>query len=358
MAELVVHRPPPPTPTTVSQAINDVKALLQDIWYKLKTLIGYYIHPDITPTEIKAFEPRLEILLERLHALSRLSYPHLAHLIDSADQLAAMQYLHPIIDQLLNAAHGIPTIFANHYDASLHDRRPFSTISSALHYRSEQVRMIPQWALSNPRHVMPEDQGPNEIGKFCHGALQMLNYREKGKISVVDKRYLSDVEQQRIREVKGAFLDWECPDCAFKVHFHVSSSATSNIHTTDEIRQHDQLKVQYRSSFLAKCHLYSPTTDRTTNSTTRRRDSVILSSSKRENAALLLRAKYGCIFCYALGRELEYGRTSFYSPKDLAGHFSARHRRPVLPSLLIHRFNVAIEGKMFQERLRWDVNLL
>ncbi|KIV90101.1 hypothetical protein PV10_07442 [Exophiala mesophila] len=358
MADLVPRppTPPPPTPTTVPQAIADITALLDEISYKLQTLIGYYIHPETTPTQIKAFEPRLLILQERLNALSKLSYIHLSHLIDNSDQFSS-QYLISIIDQLLNAALGIQKVFADHYDPSLHKRLPFSTIWKTLEYRMEQVRLIPHRSPSNPRRIIPEEQRPNEIGRFCSGALQMINLRDKGKISIVDRSNLSEADQRKMRDFKGVFLDWECPECNFKVHFHVSSSTTSNIHSTDEIHQHDSIRVQYRSSFLAKSHLYLAPHSKTLGTSTRR-ESVTVSLSKRATASRALRPEYGCLFCYALGKDLEFGRTTFATQRHLAEHLSVRHRKPALPSPLLHRFSVAINGKMAQERLRWDVNLL
>lgn len=357
MADLALRppTPPPPAPTTVTQAISDISALLEEIFYKLKTLIGYYIHPETTPTQIKAFEPRLLILHERLRALSKLSYLHLAHLIDHSDQFSS-QYLISIIDQLFNAALGIQNVFADHYDSSLRKRLPFSSIWETLVYRMNQVKMIPQRNPSNPRRISPEEQRPNEIGKFCRGALQMLNLRDKGKISIVDRRNLSEAEQRKMRDFKGVFLDWECPECDFKVHFHVSSSTTSNIHSTDEICQHDSIEIQYRSLFLAKSHLYLAPHNKVSAVSTR--ESVTVSSARRGTTNRAQHPQYGCLFCYALGKDMELGRTTFASPRNLAEHISIRHRKPVLPSLLLHRFNVAIGGKMAQERHRWDVNFL
>jgi hypothetical protein len=296
--------------------------------------------------------------------LATLDYPHLPYLIENSDPLAA-QYLVVIVEQLRNSTFGIITIFVEHYDRDLEEKRPFGTIWDTLNYREEQIKLIPAQSLSNTRRLRPEDFRGNELGKFCRGALMMLNGRDKGMISFVQPKELLDENKRKLKAFSGAFLFWECPECAYKIRYHVANSATSNIHSTDEVREHPGLDVQYRSSFLAKCHLYSPLSEKTSSSSTLssspsgRRDSYVLTNTATTTTAInFSTTRYGCIFCAARGADLERGETAFVSNKDLAEHIAYEHTRPLPPSLLLHRFFVAIDGKMIDERRRWELNLL
>lgn len=342
--------PTPPDPITIDQAVDDLLIILIQIRHKLKTLIDWYIYPDLVPNEIQAYDPRLLILQQRLKSMATLSYPQLPYLIDNSDVLAA-QYLIVIVSQLLNAVHGIQNIFVNHYDRDLEDRRPFATIWETLTYKEEQLKQIPNLNPSNPRRLRPEDLRANELGTFCRGALQMSNHRDRGRISFVEKKDLFEEDRRTLKAFGGAFLNWTCPECAYKVRYHVASSATSNIHTTDEVREHNGIGLQYRSSFLAKCHLYLPLSEKTSmSSSTSRRVSVHLS--------LGAVAKYGCVFCFASGRQLERGDSAFDTARDLAEHISLEHRTALPPSMMLHRFLVAVQGKLVDDHKRWDLNFL
>jgi len=344
----IVEMPPPPPPIQIRQSIDEILALLVQIRHKLTTMINWYIYPEIVPTEIKAYEPRLIILQERLRALSTISYEELANLVDGSDGLAS-QYLFQIVEQLLNSVTGIERIFANHYDPELYSRKPMGTIWLTLDYRAQQLKLVAGQPLINPRRLFPEDyRGANVLGKFCRGAVQMINNRDRGKISFIDKKDLTEENNRKLKDFGGAFLYWECPECAYKVRYHVSSSVTSNIHTTDEIRDYLATSIQYRSSFLARSHLYLPLAAKNQTSMGGR-ESVTISSST---------TKYGCLFCASKGKTLKRGTTAFARPEDLAEHIGSYHRKPLPPSILLHKYLVAIEGKMVNDRMRWDVNLL
>ncbi len=332
-----IDLPPPPEPITIPQAIDDLLITLARIRHKLRTLIDWYIYPDIVPNEIKAYDPRLLILQARLESLGALSYDHLPYITDSSDAMAA-HYLDQAVEQMLNSVHGIQKIFVNHYDRDLEDKRPFAAIWETLTYRSLQLKEVPKLSPSNPRHARPEDLRPNELGKFCRGALQLSNRRDKGRISFVERKDLSEENRQKLKAFGGAFLNWECPECSYKVRYHVANSATSNIHTTDEIREHSGLRIQYRSSFLAKCHLYLP-----------------LSDKKSASPSAI---KYGCVFCFAGGKDLERDKTAFTNPQAFAEHIDHKHKKSPLPALLLHRYDLAIAGRTDDPRKRWDVNLL
>lgn len=358
--------PPPPAPITVGHAIDDLLAILAQIRHKLKTLVDWYIYPDIVPSEIRAYDPRLMILHARLKALATIDYQQLPYIIDGSDALAS-QYLTQIVEQLLNSVHGIQAIFVNHYDRELQERRPFATIWETLTYRDEQLKQVPALSPSNPRRLRPEDLRPNELGNFCRGALELANNRDRGRISFVDKKDLLEENRRKLKAFGGAYLYWECPECAYKVRYHVSNSATSNIHSTDEVREHDGLGIQYRSSFLAKCHLFLPLSEKT--STSSSSPSPFASNTRRDGLALARpssygstyspsTAKYGCIFCFACGYELERGESAFWTAREFAEHIAREHKRPLPPSLMLHRFLVAVEGKLVDERRRWDLNIL
>lgn len=344
----LVDVPPPPPPIQIHQSIDEILNLIMQIRHKLTTMINWYIHPNIVPSEIKAYEPRFIILQERLRGLRGVSYEELANLVDASDGLAS-QYLFQIVDQLLNSVIAIERIFANHYDSELHVKKPMSTIWYILEYRAQQLKLVSGQPMINPRRLFPEDyRGANVLGKFCRGAVQMMNNRDRGKISFIEKKDLSEENSAKLRDFGGAFLYWACADCAYKVRYHVSNSVTSSIHTTDEIREQDSGAIQYRSLFLAKSHLYLPLASGTLGSLSKRESTNISSST----------TKYGCLFCVCKGKELKRGSTAFARPEDLAEHIGLYHRKPTPPSILLHHFLVAISGKIANDRQRWDLNFV
>ncbi|KIV84558.1 hypothetical protein PV11_00331 [Exophiala sideris] len=346
---LAADVPPPPEPITVEQAINDLLSMLYRIRHKLQTLIDYYIFPDVTPSAVSDYDPRLRILQTRLQSLSTLSYQKLPYIISNSDQVAGY-YLNQVAEQMHNSVHGIQRIFTSHYDRDLEDRQPFIAIWDAITYKKSQIGELGRLHPSNPRRLRAEDMRPNELGSFCRGALQISNGVDRGRISFLESRDLSEGNRRKLKAFGGAFLTWQCPECSYRVRYHVSSSNTSNIYTTDEIRQHGGLAIKYRSLFLAKSHLYLPPPGTTTRVIDlRRRNSKIMIPSP---------LKYGCVFCFAHGHDLVRHRSAFTTPQALAEHIALRHTRPTPPTLMLHLFSVAIEGKLDDARKRWDVNLL
>ena len=339
----------PPGPITIKQAVDDLQVMLNQIRRKLRTLIDWYIFPDVVPNSIKAYDPRLQILQARLKSLASIDYLQLPYLIDNPDLLAS-QYLGELVEQLQSSVRGIQSIFLEHYDRDLIDRQPFGTIWETLLYRGDQIKLLPAQSPSNPSRRMPEDLRPAELGNFCPGAIGISNHRDRGRISFVEKRELNEDNRQRLKAFGGAYLNWQCPECAYKVRYHVANSATSNIHTTDEVREHAGMDMQYRSSFLAKCHLFMPSSDRGSGVSTSERP-----PSSRRNSYTMI--KYGCVFCFAGGCDLERGETAFTTVKDFAEHIAYEHRKPLPPSLLLHRYFVAVGGKTVMLG-RWDLNFL
>lgn len=353
-AVLLDQGPPPPGPITIKQAIDDLQVTINQIRRKLRTLIDWYIFPDVVPNSIKAYDPRLQILQSRLRSLSTIDFLQLPYIIDGSDILAS-QYLGELVEQLQSSVRGIQTIFVEHYDRDLPDRRPFAMIWETLLYRQDQIKELPVLNPSNPHRHMPEDMRPAELGNFCPGALGISNRRDRGRISFVERKDLSEENRRQLKAFDGAYLNWQCPQCAFKVRYHVANSATSNIHSTDEVREHSDLGIQYRSSFLAKCHLYLPLSEKI--STSGSATAAANSSAFVRRKESFSQVRYGCIFCFAEGRELVRHKTAFTTGRDFAEHIDREHRKPFPPSLMIHRFAVAVEGKTVVGG-RWDLNFL
>jgi hypothetical protein len=347
------------SPISIQEALNDISSQISYIRRKTNTLIDYYIFPEPTPSEISAYEPRLKILQDRLKTLSKISYPNLAHLLDDSDALAA-GYLNAIIDQLLNGVHGITEIFQEHYDRTLEDRKPFEIIYAVLEHREKQLKDIIHNQMTDSRKLRPEDLRPNEIGYFCRGAIQMVNRRDRGKITQMRDRELLDENKARLKRYGGAYLWWECNECAFRLRYHVTNSITSSIHSTDEIRDHDSVPVEYKSTFLIKCHTYQPPAS-TTSSTRGNRNSFSLfggsSAQDRERGTISASAmKYACPFCFASGRTLERGTNAFATSRDIANHLVQKHRKVLPPGPLLQKYNVAMKNKCAEGVRRWDIN--
>ena len=322
----------------IKDGIADLSKQITSVRRKTTTLIDYYIYPEETPSEIDAYDPRLAQLQTRLATLSKISYPNLAYLLDDSDALAA-SYLNQIIDQVLNAIHGIQEIFQSHYDRHLEERKPFETIYQVLLHRETQLK---QYMRMDSRRLLPEELRPNQEGEFCRGAIQMINGRDRGKLSFVDRRDLLEENRKRLNQFGGAFLWWECQECNFRLKYHVSSSVNSNIHSTDEIRAHAGVLAEYKSAFLTKCHMVQQGMGR------RSRGSI----SGRSGA------KFGCVFCFANGKRLESGVSAFGTGRDLASHLAEKHRKNLPPSPLLQKFNVAVKDKCAERVRRWEINFL
>ena len=325
-------------PLSIKDGITDLSRQITCIRRKTTTLIDYYIYPEETPSEIGAYDPRLAQLQTRLATLSKISYPDLAYLLDDSDGLAA-SYLIQIIDQLLNAVHGIREIFQTHYDRHLEERKPFETIYQVLVHRETQLK---QYFRTDPRRLLPEELRPNTEGDFCRGAVQMINGRDRGKLGFVDRRDLLEENRKRLNQFGGAFLWWDCQECAFRLRYHVSSSVNSNIHSTDEVRGHNGVMAEYKSAFLTKCHMVQSRTGR----------------GSRGSIGGRSGAKFGCVFCFANGKRLERGVSAFGTGRDLASHLAEKHRKNLPPSPLLQKFNVAVKGKCAERVRRWDINFL
>lgn len=342
------------SPISIQEGVDELSKQISAIRRKTNTLIDYYIYPEPTPSEISAYDPRMKVLQDRLNTLSKINYPNLAHLLDDSDALAA-SYLNATIDQLLNAIHGIDEIFTQHYDRILEERKPFQTIYKVLEHRERQLKDVIHNQMTDPRKLRPEDLRPNEIGYFCRGAIQMVNKRDRGKISQLRDRDLLDENKARLKRYGGAILWWECQECAFKLRYHVTNSINSSIHSTDEIRDHNGIAVEYKSTFLIKCHTYQPAFARSSRGS---RGSISLFGGNDRDRGIVSASamKYGCVFCFAAGKKLERGVSAFGTGRDFAAHIAQKHRKYTPPGPLLQKYNVAIKGKCAEGVGRWDVN--
>src|SRR4051794_37425077 len=109
-------------PITIPEALESLTRLIVDVVRKNRTMIDYYIYPRETPSEVEAYKPRLEVLYTRVESLSSIDLQKLTLLVDDAAALVSA-FILPIIDQLLNAVHGVQQIFINHYDRDLEQRK-------------------------------------------------------------------------------------------------------------------------------------------------------------------------------------------------------------------------------------------
>jgi hypothetical protein len=354
----------PVHPITIPAAIVDLKKQIIEIRKKNTILIGYYIDPQPVPTELLQHEPRLDILNTRLDSLAKLSYPNnastgnLSYIIDQPAAVAAA-YLNEIIDQLLNAIHGFQEIFEQRYDRDLKEKKPFGKIYDTLEYREKQLKKV----IHEGRRLLPSEEiTPSEPVYFCRGAVQLINGRDKGRVSSVLPNELSRENKAILNEFHGAYLWWQCSSCDFRARFHIAGSYSSSIHNTEEIREHPGCDVVYRTLFMAKSHLYSDPAYAVEGEiqVINRRPRAWSSRNSSGNIRLANRnaPKYGCVFCYAQGKDLDWAEdTMFRSGQHLAEHIAENHRKgkKIPAPLMLKKFCVAIEGRLGEGLRRWEL---
>lgn len=386
-------------PITIPEALDSLARVIVDIVRKNRTMVEYYIYPKETPSEIEAYRPRLQVLYTRLESLSALDLPKLTLLVDDAAALVSA-FLLPIIDQLLNAVHGVQQIFINHYDRDLEDRKPYNGIYTTLEYRERQLKKFQADQMRNPQRRLPETvipipPNPTEPS-FCRFAIAYTNHRDHGKLAQVMSEDLTSEDREKLRNAGGAYLSWDCPGCAFKLKYHVHSSMTSNLQMTDDVRSHSNVpEVEYRPTWLVKCHVYQAKSrngreslvwdDRRESVTDTRRGSTIRRQSdarssrtsnpfffggpRRSKSEIVTdkhatpyitnresSGKYGCPFCFVTGRE--YGHMEYRNGRELAEHIAARHHLGKPPnSLLLEKYMVGLSGRCADNVRRWDLNI-
>lgn len=391
-------------PISIEEAIESIRNVIIDVAKKNRTMIDYYISPKRVPTEIEAYKPRLEMLLTRVHSLAELDLPNLTMLVDQAPALMCA-FLLPIIDQLLSAISNIQQIFINHYDRELARRQPYREAYDVLQYRGRQLEQLHRVQMSHSQQRPAESLSPLRLGDseyvFCQYAIAFTNDRDQGRLSQVLPEDLTKEDRDRLRNSGGAFLSWDCPGCAFSLKYHIVNSVSSNILSTDDIRTHPSAPgVQYRPSWLVKCHLYQaqskgrrgsdPVEDSRFNTAERRmstsdarrgsmvrRQSEIVSprssgsfwfgTPKRSKTVVVKgkttslaskekTARYGCPFCFVVGKEDRH--MEYRNGRELAEHIASRHHAKRAPSgLILDKYQVGIDGRCSDELGRWELNL-
>jgi len=387
------------SPITIPEALESLTKIIVDINRKNRTMVDYYIYPRETPSEIEAYRPRLQVLYTRLESLATLDLPKLTLLIDDAAAYVSA-FLLPIVEQLLNAVHGVQQIFINHYDRDLEDRKPYNGVYTTLDYRERQLKKFQADQMRNPHKRPPEaliPMPPNPTEpSFCRYAVAYTNHRDHGKLSQVMSEDLTSEDREKLREAGGAYLSWDCPGCAFKLKYHVVSSMTSNIQSTEDVRSHASVpEIEYRPTWLVKCHLYQAKSgnsrdtrvwdDRRESVTDSRRGSAVRRQSdarhprqsgtfffpaaRRSKSEVVTQkytttsvadrdrsAKYGCPFCFVTGRE--YGHMNYRNGRELAEHLAARHHLGKPPSsLILEKYMVGLSGRCAEVVRRWDLNI-
>jgi hypothetical protein len=321
-------------PIGISEALNDVSEYVTQICRRNRALIDYYIYPHPTPTEIEAYEPRLKALEARIKNLKKLNFSQLRHLINDPDCLAAT-YLLQIIQQLQNAIYGFKRLFEVHYDPGLTQRGPYATIYERLSDIEVRLKILIEDRQRERNPLRAEDERPTAATRFCKGAIQLINRSDTGTLNQVENRDLLEANKNVLRHHGGCFLWWACTSCDFRLRYHVSASKFSSIENNDEIREHGGIPMEYRSIFLAKSHLFN------------------LQFDDLPKGA----PKYGCLFCFAEGRHLEHGGTTFATGKELATHICSSHKSILPPSLMLSAMNVAVNNRLPEHCKRSDVNL-
>lgn len=380
---------------SVEEAIECVRHIIIDVAKKNHTMIDYYIDPRRVPQEIEAYRPRLEVLHSRTQSLSDLNLDKLGMLVDQAAALVCA-FLLPIIDQLISAIHGFQGILINQYDEKLAQRKPYDSAYNVLidterrlerfqkEQRLHQRKLAESLSLVPLRGVEP---------RFCSFAIAFTNNRDLGKLSQVLPENLTREDKDRLREHGGAFLSWDCPGCAYRLKYHIVSSVSSSILSTDDVRIHSSApQVEYRPSWLVKCHLYqSPnkgnrgsirTDDKLSvsggrrGSVTRRQSEVInprssgsfwFGAPKRSQSVMIREKssttqgregtpKYGCPFCFVTDREA--GHMDYRNGRELAEHIACKHHVKRAPSgLMLEKYRVGIDGRCADKVGKWEVNI-
>lgn len=321
-------------PIGISEALNDVAEYATQVGRRNRALIDYYIYPHPTPTEMEAYEPRLKSLETRIKNLKKLSLSQLRQLIDDPDCLAA-HYLLQIIEQLQKAMFGFRRLVEDHYDPTLAQRTPYGMIYERLQDIDFRLRTLIEDRQRERNRHRAEDYPPTASMHFCKGAIQLINHYDTGALDQVESRDLLEINRLVLFNHGGCFLWWACTACEFRLRYHVRASKYSSIENNDEIREHGGIPVEYRSAFLAKSHLFNP------------------DFNELPQGA----PKYGCLFCFAMGKPLDYDSTVFATGRELATHLCSRHKSTLPPPLILSAMNVAVDNRLPEHGKRFDVNL-
>lgn len=330
----------------IKTALDDCAEHVAHIRRRNTTLIDYYISPKPVPTAIAEYDPRLATLQNRIKTIKKLNFSQLEQLIDDPDCYAA-SHLQNIITELLHAILGYQHLFEQYYDPNIAQREFYTPTFNSLKRTQQRLHELLGARLSNPNRPRAEHRVAHRNNNttssryhFCRGAIQVLNNADRGRIAAVADDDLLSSNRADLSAEGGAFLWWQCPipSCTFKLRFHIVGSQALSIHNNSEIRRHPSVPLlEYRSAFLIKSHLHSTSEG----------------SGGDEDA------KYGCLFCFAEGKPLETGCTTFPTGRELAMHICGAHKGGKLPpAMVLEKIKVAVNGKCPVGVKRWDANFL
>jgi hypothetical protein len=325
----------------IKAALDECADHVADVRRRNNTLIDFYIYPSPVPTTIAAYDPRLATLQNRVKSIKKINFSQLERLINDPDCLAA-GHLISIITELLSAIFGYQRLFEQHYDPNLGQRAPYATTYGALEVLQNRLHELISTRKSDPGRPRAEDllaqsnSCNSSSHRFCHGAIQVLNDNDRGRIANVSEKDLLLSNLDILAVQGGAYLWWRCPvpSCAFKLRFHILGSQASSIYNNYEIRSHPSVPLEYRSAFLIESHLHIASDGAGT-------------------------TKYGCLFCFAEGIPLQSGQSAFSNGRELAVHVCGAHKGSKLPpAMLLEKIRVAVGGQCPTGVGRWDANFL
>lgn len=353
-------------PTSIADAILMLETQITNIRVKNTTMIGWYIHPSPTPSAIAAYEPRIDVLSKQVKEIDSIHVQNLTLLINDASSCVAHD-LYMVASQLAIAIYGFQKIFIDHYDPSLGQGLPYLPIWESLeHLKHQLIAFVKFHRDENPFRRPAENLHPPpsiHVPTFCRSAIAFINREDRGRVMTCLTSELDNDSRARLKSHGGACFWWECQSCAFRVRVHVSNSATANINETDEIRSHPNINgLEYRSSWLAKSHLFHFGREEQIIERDRRRRSGI--EQRRHSSSLPVNTygvggfKYGCILCFAAGQDLMTKGVCFPHAKDLASHLASKHGVDKLPpSLILEKFKIGVRGDVAKDVKRWDINV-
>ena len=314
----------------IEDAFEDALRYCKEILKRNEILIGYWIYPHKTPTQIAEYEPVIKKLQSRIKNLQKLDYSQLKCVINDPDCLAA-SYLQEHVQSLDDAVYGFKKLFVEHYNSDLGKRSPYDTIPQSLANLKLDLQDLQKDRRADRSSPMAEDEVRTGPLRFCKGAVQLINGNDYGKLGVVSEKDLLKSNRDILRAHKGCYLWWQCSTCKFQVRYHAMSSRAGTIETNDdELREHARVPLEYRTIWMAKSHLHQAS-----------------ESGKG--------AKYGCLFCYGEGKKLSE-RTTFATGKELATHICSRHKTELPPPLMLNKFKMAVDEKK-PESGRWELKL-
>lgn len=359
---------------SIKAALDETLEAIETVRVRNSNLIAVFL-PDMPPNEYLAtYETNLRTLEARVKSIKKLNFNHCTHIFDDPDVAAGKHLMHHVFD-VIRSVDGIKSWFDQYFDR-LTIQRSYQQILEKLHLIKKRLEELQQTREANNgreraeafaakqlpnTHALPLPASthsapvlypaapipnPQTRYHFCPSAALLINGPDKGNISAVAPKELMAENQAKLFEQGGAFLWWNCPGphprpgpCGFRIRYHIQGGQNSNVHSTNELRRHDGIALEYTTVFLIKSHLHTLV------------QTPALPTSKTPVA------KYGCLFCYAEGLELISGQSVHATSKSLAAHIVSTHKGTKTPPILVlEKLRVALAGRTARGVPRWDIN--